>query len=124
MFPNHNILPADEDSWLTKAMNQKLIEFTPNSFCSFYKNFEVLQIQGLETGEYIFGNYHNGKYTGYIYIGNRYTHEEASEVSRCFMPTTIDLLEEYRLKFCEKINYYKFEVDQYAWIFQRALSKV
>lgn len=123
-FPEHDILPADKDSWLAKAVDQKLLEFTPYSFCSFYKGFTVLQIQGIQSKEYFFGNYFNGKYCGCIYPGEKFSQLQAAKICEIYMPKTLEELEDYKLKYCEEIWYINFPISQYAWIYNRVLTEV
>jgi hypothetical protein len=123
IFPEHNILPADKDSWLSKEVNQKLIEFTPFAMCSFYEGFQVLQIQGIESQEYFFGNYFNGEYKGYIYLGTKFSQLDAAKVCELYMPKKWDEIFEYFKKYGDKIYYSKYPDSQYAWIFKKILKK-
>ncbi|WP_312390854.1 hypothetical protein [Chryseobacterium sp.] len=123
-FPEHNILPADQESWLGKALEQKLIEFTPYTLCSFYKGFTVLQMYGEESKEYFFGNYFNGIYCGYIYCGDKFTQLEAARICDAYMPKDIRELRKCAVEFCEKVSFYQFPTTQYAWIYDRVISKV
>ncbi len=123
-YPEHNILPAGECSWLGKAIDQKLLEFTPYTLCSFYKGFTVLQMRGEESKEYFFGNYFNGKYCGHIYCGEQFSQIEAAEICQAFMPKDIQELKECVINFCDKVSYFLFPQSQYAWIYDRVISEV
>ncbi|WP_278380964.1 hypothetical protein [Chryseobacterium arthrosphaerae] len=123
-YPEHNIVPADQDSWFGKALEQKLIEFTPYTLCSFYKGFTVLQMYGEESKEYFFGNYFNGKYCGYIYVGNVFSQLEAASVCEQLMPKDLSELKKCIIENCEKVSYSHFPMSQYAWIYDRVISKI
>lgn len=124
MFPEHNILPADQDSWFSKSIEQKLLEFTPYSMCSFYAGFTILQVYGEESKEYFFGNYFNGEYCGCIYSGDKFTHLEVAKICEVFMPKKIEDLKQYIIDFGDKVWYYQPPLEQYAWIFNRVLIKL
>lgn len=123
-FPEHKIIPADQESWIGKAIEHKLLEFTPFTICSFYKGFTVLQMYGEESKEYFFGNYFNGKYCGYIYAGNVFTQLEAARVCEKLMPKDLSDLQDYIIENCEKVSYSQFPMSQYAWIYDRILSEI
>ena len=123
-FPDHKILPADKSSWLSAALEQKLLEFSPYTICEFYQGFDVLQLYGNESKEYIFGNYFNGKYCGYIYLGDKYSLEEVSKICEIYMPKNWKDVSEYHLKFSSEIWYNKLKPSQYAWIFNKVLQKI
>ncbi len=123
-FPEHNIIPAGQESWFGKAVEQKLLEFTPFTICSFYKGFTVLQMYGEESKEYFFGNYFNGKYCGCIYAGNVFTQLEAARVCEKLMPKNISELKNYIIENSEKVSYTHFPMTQYAWIYDRIISEI
>lgn len=123
-FPNDKNLAADKDSWLAKAVDQKLLESTSYSICSFYEGFTVLQIFGEESKEYFFGNYFNGRYCGHIYMGRKFTQVEVAAACNIYMPPELKDLHEYELKFGDKVWYHVYTEDQYAWIFNQVVTKV
>ena len=123
-YPEHKILHADKDSWLSKACDQRLIEFTPYALCSFYKGFNVIQMYGLESKEYFFGNYFNGKYCGCIYSGTAFTQVEAARLCDAYMPKNYQDLNKSRIEFCEKVSFDEIPISQYAWIYDRVLTKM
>lgn len=123
MFPKNNLLPNSENPML-KMLHQKSIGFSPLVFCEFYQGFQVLQIQGIKTGEYIFGNYFNGEYCGHIYLGTDLNQTEVAKKCEKFMPKKWSEINEYVIKHCEKIHYWKFHPTQYAFVLENVLQKL
>lgn len=123
-YPEHKSILSDPESWLWKALDQKLIEFTPYAMCSFYKGFNVIQMYGLESKEYFFGNYFNGKYCGCIYSGTVFSQVEAARLCDAYMPKDFSELKRARIENCEKVSYDVFPASQYAWIYDRVISKI
>lgn len=104
-------------------IDQKLLEFKPYAICSAYQGFEVVQIQGIESKEFFFGNYFNGKFTGYIYCGEMFTQKEAFLVCQEYLPDHLEDLDEYDEIYRDKIWYLKLPSSQYAWICEKVLLK-
>lgn len=123
MFPKNNLLPNTENPLLS-MLNQKSIGFSPLVFCEFYQGFQVLQIQGIETKEYIFGNYFNGKYSGHIYFGDVLSQTEVAKICELYMPKYWHQIKDYVILHCEKTWYYKFHQSQYAFVLENVLQKV
>lgn len=105
-------------------IDQQLLEFQPQVICTAYQGFEVLQIQGLDSKEYWFGNYFKGKYCGYIYWGDKFTHKQSFVVCKEYMPPHLDLLDEYDEKYGHKIWYKKIDTAEYAWLCEKLLVKI
>lgn len=123
-FPENKILPADNDSWISKGLEQKLLQFTPYQICSFYTDFQVVQIQGEESKEYFFGNYYQGKYCGHIYFGDKFDQIQAAKICEVYMPKKLTDLTEYAQKYSGVVWYCRYQTTQYAWIFDKILQKI
>lgn len=92
-------------------------------FCEFFEGMEVLQIQGKETGEFIFGLYFSGKLTGHCYFGEMFTPEEVLERVQVLFPPNFNELQKYVDQNDGVICYHHFAPSQYAWIYERILEK-
>lgn len=122
-FPKHNILPAAEDNPLFKELHQKRIGFSPLVFCEFFQGMDVLQIQSEKTKEYIFALYFSGNLIGHAYFGNMYSDADIIKIKQKFFPRTWDEIENY-VKNTSDVWYYKFAPEQYAFVFDKLLTKI
>lgn len=122
-FPKHNILPADCEHPLFKQLHQKRLGFSPYTFCEFFQGFDVLQIYGEKTKEYIFALYFNGNLVGHVYFGDVLTDKDIRYVQKNFMPPTWSQIDEF-VKKTSEVWYSKFAPSQYAFVFDRILEKV
>lgn len=127
-FPKQNILADPEiernisnDHW--RAQAQKRIDFSPFNICEFFIDMEVLQIYGEETKEYVFGLYKCGRLIGTAYFGDLYTDKDLYLIKRDYIPEKWDDINEY-VKEKEGVWYCTFHQSQYAWIYDRILTKV
>lgn len=124
-FPKNKILPNNEDA--LKAVRGKTIkklEFSPLFFCEFFEGMEVLQLQGQNSKEYLYGLYWSGKLVGHCYFGELYSQKEVTALIKKYMPPTYDELHEYYKNFGDEIWYYKHSSTAYAWIYEQVLQKV
>lgn len=122
-FPKHNVLPIDYTHPISKALEQKRIEFSPYTFCEFFQGFDVLQLQSQATKEFIFVLYFSGQLVGHVYLGERYSKDDLLTISKDFFPPNWDLIKEYQKKNPE-VWYYKYAPSQYAFVFDKILEKV
>lgn len=114
----------------TAIAKKKLAQMQPKKsgdhplfLCEFFEGMDVLQIQGIATGEFLFGMYFSGKLCGHVYFGENFTAEQATEVSKTFLPPTWDDIQNYVDDHDGVIWYHKFAPSQYAWIYERILEK-
>ena len=96
----------------------------PLFMCEFFEGFEVLQTQGIKSGEYLFGIYFRNQLCGHIYFGDRWTQPQAAQICKDIMPPTWQQIEEYVILKCEKAHYWKMDQSQYAWIYERVIKKI
>ena len=122
-YPEHKTLPPDWETF-KKTLHQKRIESSPYVMCSFYEGFHVIQIQGKKSKEYFFGSYFNGKYCGHIYMGSKYSQLDAAKICEYYMPKQFSEIDEYSEKHEENMWYFVPPMSQYAWIFNRVLTKI
>lgn len=127
-FPKHTIVRDPEieknisdDHWQAQA--QKRIDFSPFNICEFFTDMEVLQIFGEETKEYVFGLYKSGLLIGTAYFGSLYSDKDLLQIKREFIPEKWDDIPNY-VKEKSGVWYYKFHQSQYAWIYDRVLTKI
>ncbi|HAY3533748.1 hypothetical protein [Elizabethkingia anophelis] len=127
-FPKHNVIP-DKDIERTivnshhKACNQYKLEFHPFSICEFFVDMDVLQLQSDKTKEYVFGSYFKGRLVGITYFGSLYSEKDLALIQEKYMPKTWDEIEDY-VDNSDGIWYWKYHRSQYAWIYNRILTKV
>lgn len=122
-FPKHNIIPEGENNKLFSEIEIKKIGFSPIAICSFFEGIQVLQVQSNKNKETLFGLYFNNILVGHVYDGKRYKEEEVLEIKTKYFPKKWSNIEEYS-NTIEGIWYCKFPIDQYAWIYQRVLTKI
>lgn len=122
-FPKNNLLPNPENPLLSEML-QKRIGFSPLVICDFYEGFEVLQIYGNESKEYIFGNYWNGNFVGFIYLGDKWDLKKVTEICEIYMPKKWDEIWDYHIKYGDKIWYHKYPNSHYAFVMEKTLKKL
>lgn len=94
----------------------------PLFMCEFFEGFEVLQTQGHESKEYIWGIYFSNQYCGHIYFGEKYTATQVARICIGIMPPHWDQIEEY-VNTKGDIWYTKMHPSQYAWIYERVITQ-
>ncbi|WP_018676098.1 hypothetical protein [Riemerella columbina] len=124
MFPKHDIV---KDSNVAKknilGYAPKMIGLVPLSICEFFSEMYVIQLQSRETKEYIYGIYLNNKLVGHCYFGTKYTYTHQLKIINEYMPPEYDQAKEYSLKH-SNIWYSYFAPEQYAWIYQKVITKI
>ena len=96
----------------------------PLAMCEFFEGFEVLQTQGIQSQEFIFGIYFSNQFCGHIYFGEKWTQQQVSQICQDIMPPNWNDIEDYVDRKSEKVWYYKMHPDQYAWIYERVIKKI
>ncbi|MDV3662462.1 hypothetical protein CMU51_00105 [Elizabethkingia anophelis] len=84
---------------------------------------DVLQLQSDKTKEYVFGTYFKGRLVGITYFGSLYSEKDLAVIQEKYMPKTWDEIEDY-VDNADGIWYWKYDRSQYAWIYNRILTKV
>lgn len=127
-FPKQNIIRDPEretkissDHWQAQA--QKRIDFSPFNICEFFTDMEVLQIFGEATKEYVYALYKGGHLVGTAYFGTLYKDKDLLNIKKEFIPEKLDDIGKY-VKEKSGVWYAKFHQSQYAWIYDRVLTKV
>ncbi len=93
----------------------------PLFMCEFFEGFEVLQTQGIESKEYIWGIYFGNKYCGHIYLGDRWTPTGIAQICKKVMPPTWNEIDDYVFERFGKTWYWKMHPDQYSWIYEKVI---
>lgn len=128
MFPKYNNVRVPEVERQIVADHQeacerKQIEFRPLSICEFFTDMDVLQIRGEESGELVFGIYFGGRLVGHVYLGDLYSHKQLIYIVENFLPKHWNEIDEYA-RTTSEVWYAKFDPSQYAWIYERILTKI
>lgn len=105
------------------GLEPKKQEDFPLFMCEFFEGFDVLQTQGIESGEYIFGLYFSGKYCGHVYFGDRWTHADAARICADIMPASWQQVHDYVKEKGHKVWYHKMAPSQYAWVYEKVITK-
>lgn len=124
-FPKHHII-TDDDIALQNLQGKEMrrIDFAPMFFCEFFQGMEIIQMQGKASKEYIFGIYWSGRLVGHCYFEDTYTLEEIAQRVKAYMPPSLNQLKKFVKKYSDDIWYHKFDVSQYAWIYDRVVTRV
>jgi len=123
-FPKTKSAPGIENQKKALAnLRPKKQGDVPLFICEFFEGFEVLQAQGIESQEYIFGIYFSGMRCGHVYFGEKWTQKEAAQICADIMPPTWNQIDEYVNLKSEKAWYWKMHASQYAWVYERVITK-
>lgn len=123
-FPKTKSAPGIENQKKALAnLQPKKQGEVPIAMCEFFEGFEVLQTQGISSGEYIWGIYFSNQYCGHVYFGEKWTQKDVAQICADIMPPHWNQIDEYVDLKSEKAWYHKMHPSQYAWIYERVITK-
>ena len=123
-FPKTKSAPGIENQKKALAnLQQKKQDDVPLFMCEFFEGFEVLQTQGHNSKEYIFGIYFSNQYCGHIYFGEQFSQKQVADMCADIMPKNWNQISDYVHKKFGKVSYWKMAPEQYSWIYERVITK-